>query len=371
VRVLVVNTGSSSLKLSVLAGESASAGWEVAATADLDRWDGEHDLEQLEPVIVDAGPVDAVGHRVVHGGPDRDAPTLLTTEIEDDLLALSSLAPLHQQRAIAGVRAVRRLVRDAPHVACFDTAFHATIPAAAATYALPAPWRQRWPLRRFGFHGLSHAWAVRRAPVVAGLEPAAAPRIVSCHLGAGSSVCAALDGRSVDTSMGFTPLEGLVMATRSGSVDPGLVLWLIEHGGLTADEVSDGLEHRAGLAGLSGTSGDMRDVLAARARGDAAAAAAFDIFVHRLRREIAAMVAALGGVDLVAFTGGIGEHSPDVRAAAVAGLAFLGLAADPVSNATAAGDVDLTAPGAAARVVVVTAREDVEIADQVRGRLST
>jgi acetate kinase len=184
-------------------------------------------------------------------------------------------------------------------------------------------------------------------------------------------VCAALDGRSVDTSMGFTPLEGLVMATRSGSVDPGIVLWLIEHGGLTADEVSDGLEHRAGLAGLSGTSGDMRDVLAARARGDAAAAAAFDIFVHRLRREIAAMVAALGGVDLVAFTGGIGEHSPDVRAAAVAGLAFLGLAADPVSNATAAGDVDLTAPGAAARVVVVTAREDVEIADQVRGRLST
>jgi acetate kinase len=226
-------------------------------------------------------------------------------------------------------------------------------------------------LRRFGFHGLSHAWAVRRAPVIAGLEPSAAPRVVSCHLGAGASVCAALDGRSVDTSMGFTPLEGLVMATRSGTVDPGLVLWLIEHGGLGAAEVSDGLEHQAGLAGLSGTSGDMRDVLAARARGDAAAAAALDVYVHRLRREIAAMVAALGGVDLLAFTGGIGEHSADVRAEALAGLAFLGLAADPSSNAATAGDVDITAADAAARTVVVTAREDVEIADQVRTRLST
>jgi acetate kinase len=370
VRVLVVNTGSSSLKLSVLAGESTSAGWEVEATADLDRWDGD-DLEQLAPVIAGAGPVDAVGHRVVHGGPDRDAPTMLTTEVEDEILALSSLAPLHQLRAITGVRAVRRLVPDVPHVACFDTAFHATMPAAAATYALPGPWRERWPLRRYGFHGLSHAWAVRQAPVIAGVEPSAARRIVSCHLGAGASVCAALDGRSVDTSMGFTPLEGLVMATRSGTVDPGLVLWLIEHGGLGADEVSDGLELQAGLAGLSGTSGDMRDVLAARARGDGAAGAAFDVYIHRLRREIAAMVAALGGVDLVAFTGGIGEHSPDVRAEAVGGLAFIGLAVDPATNATTAGDVDITAPDATGRTVVVTAREDLEIADQVRARLST
>ncbi len=368
-RVLVVNTGSSSLKLSVLAGESASAGWEVEATADLDRWDGD-DLEQLEPVVAEAGRLDAVGHRVVHGGTALTEAAVVTADVEEQIVALGSLAPLHQPRALVGLRAFRRLVPDAPHVACFDTAFHATMPAAAATYALPGPWRERWPLRRFGFHGLSHAWAVRRAPVVAGVEPAAARHIVSCHLGAGASVCAALDGRSVDTSMGFTPLEGLVMATRSGTVDPGLVLWLIEHGGLGADEVSDGLEHRGGLAGLSGTSGDMRDVLAARARGDGAAAEAFDVFIHRLRREVAAMVAALGGVDLVAFTGGIGEHSPDVRAEALAGLAFLGLAADPASNAATGGDVDITAPGATARTVVVTAREDVEIADQVRARLS-
>jgi acetate kinase len=369
VRVLVVNTGSSSLKLSVLVDEPSATAWEVETTADLDRWDGEHDLERLEPVIAGARPLDAVGHRVVHGGPERTAPTVLTTEVEDEILALSSLAPLHQRRAIAGVRAVRRLVPNAPHVACFDTAFHATIPAAAATYALPAAWRERWPLRRFGFHGLSHAWAVRRAPVIAAVSPSAARRVVTCHLGAGASVCAALDGRSVDTSMGFTPLEGLVMATRSGSVDPGLVLWLIEPGRLSAAEVSDGLEHRGGLAGLTGTSGDMRDVLAARARGDASAAAAFGVFVHRLRREIASMAAALDGVDLLAFTGGIGEHSPDVRAAAVAGLAFLGLAIDPDRNAGTTGDDDITAVGATARTVIVTSREDLEIADQVRARL--
>jgi acetate kinase len=368
-RVLVVNTGSSSLKLSILAAEQVGEGWEVEATADLDRWDGEHDLDELEPVIADAGPVDAVGHRVVHGGPDHNAPVVLTAEVEDELLALSSLAPLHQPRAVSGVKAVRRLVPDAPHVACFDTAFHATMPPAAVTYALPGPWRERWPLRRFGFHGLSHARAVRQAPVIAGVEPSSARRIVTCHLGAGASVCAALDGRSVDTSMGFTPLEGLVMATRSGTVDPGLVLWLIEHGGLSPGELSDGLEHRAGLAGLSGTSGDMRDVLAARASGDTAATTAIEVFIHRLRREIASMAAALDGIDLVAFTGGIGEHSPDIRAEAVAGLGFLGLALDPTRNAAVEGDGDITAAGAIARAVVVTAREDLEIADQVRALL--
>jgi len=369
VRVLVVNTGSSSLKLSVLTDEAA-AGWDVATTADLDRWDGD-DLGPVEPVVAAAGRLDAVGHRIVHGGTALTEATVVSADVEEQIVVLGSLAPLHQPRALVGLRAFRTLLPDVPHVACFDTAFHATIPAAAATYALPAAWRERWPLRRFGFHGLSHAWAVRRAPVIAGVEPSAVRRIVSCHLGAGASVCAALDGRSVDTSMGFTPLEGLVMATRSGTVDPGLVLWLIEHGGLGADEVSDGLEHHAGLAGLSGSSGDMRDVLAARGRGDGLAAAAFDVYIHRLRREIAAMAAALGGADLLAFTGGIGEHAPGVRADALAGLAFLGLAADPESNAATEGDVDITAPGAPARTVVVTAREDMEIADQVRARLDS
>jgi acetate kinase len=369
-RLLVVNTGSSSLKLRVLVGaDETPARWEVEETVDLDRWDGEHDLAQIEPVVAAAGPLDAVGHRVVHGGIDLRAPTRLTAEVEDEILALSDLAPLHQPRAIAGLRAVRRLVPDVPHVACFDTAYHATMPAAAATYALPWTWQERWAPRRFGFHGLSHAWAVRRAPAIA--DGSSGHRIISCHLGAGASLCAARDGRSVDTTMGYTPLEGLVMATRSGSVDPGLVLWLIQHGGLTVDEVADGLDHHAGLGGLTGTSGDMRDVLSARAGGDDAAIAAFDVYIHRLRRELAGMAAALGGVDIVAFTGGVGERSPDVRAAAVAGLGFLGLATDPERNAATTADGDITGAGATARTVVVAAREDLEIAEQVQALLQS
>jgi acetate kinase len=366
-RVLVVNAGSSSLKLRVLRGDGENAGrWEVEQTVDVDRWAGEHDLADIEPAVAEAGAIDAVGHRVVHGGAEFSEPTRLTAEVMEKVLALRDLAPLHQPPAIAGVRAVQRLLPDVPHVACFDTAFHATMPAAAATYALPGAWRERWALRRFGFHGLSHAWVVRQAPEIAGVDGSGAHRIVSCHLGAGASLCAARDGRSVDTTMGYTPLEGLVMATRSGSVDPGLVLWLIQHGGLSAEQVADGLEHHGGLGGLTGTSGDMRDVLAARARGDEAAIAAFDVYIHRLRRELAAMAAALGGVDLVAFTGGVGENSPDVRAAAAAGLAFLGLAIDPDRNAATTADGDITAAGAPVQTVVVTAREDLEIADQVR-----
>jgi acetate kinase len=366
-RVLVVNAGSSSLKLRVLRWSGEDAGrWDVEHTVELDRWDGEHDLTQIEPAVAEADPIDAVGHRIVHGGTEFSEPTRLTAEVGKKILGLSELAPLHQPPAIAGVRAVQRLLPDVPHVACFDTAFHTTMPAAAATYALPGAWRERWALRRFGFHGLSHAWVVRRAPEIAGTDESSGRRIVSCHLGAGASLCAARDGRSIDTTMGYTPLEGLVMATRSGSVDPGLVLWLLEHGGLSAGEVADGLEHQSGLGGLSGTSGDMRDVLSARGRGDPAASTAFDVYIHRLRRELAAMVAALGGVDLVAFTGGVGENSPDVRAAAVDGLAFLGLAIDRDRNAGTTADGDITAAGAAVRTVVVTAREDLEIADQVR-----
>jgi len=359
-RVLVVNTGSSSLKVRVVEGDGAD---DVTADLDLERWDGEDDLDALGDFVGGIGSVDAVGHRVVHGGSELTAPTLVTPAVEQAVLALTSLAPLHQPRAVAGMRAIDRLVPGVPQVACFDTAFHAGLPEPARTYALPAAWRERWGLRRFGFHGLSHAWTVRRAPEIAG---GAGDRVVSCHLGAGASLCAARGGRSVDTTMGFTPLEGLVMATRSGSVDPGLVLWLVEHGGLAADEVRDGLEHSSGLAGLSGTGGDMRDVLAARAAGDDRAALAFDAYAHRLRKEIAAMAATLDGVDVLAFTGGVGEHAVEVRAAAVDGLGFLGVALDADANAGAAGDAEISAAGASARTVVVTAREELEIARQVR-----
>jgi acetate kinase len=264
---------------------------------------------------------DAIGHRVVHGGPDLQSATLLDGGVMAAIEALTPLAPLHQPRALAGIRAVQAALPGVPAVACFDTAFHATMPAAASTYALPEEWRRRWPLRRFGFHGLSHQYAVRRAGELLGGVPA---RVVTCHLGAGASLCAVLDGRSVDTTMGFTPLEGLVMNTRAGSVDPGLVLWLIEQAGLAPAEVADGLERRSGLAGLSGTSGDLRQI--------GTRTVAFDVYVHRLRREIAAMAAALGGLDALVFTGGVGEHQPAVRAAAGAGLGFLSVEVDHDRN---------------------------------------
>ena len=301
---------------------------------------------------------DAVGHRVVHGGPDLREATVLDESVLATIEAVTPLAPLHQPRALAGIRAVRAALPDVPAVACFDTAFHATLPPAPATYALPEDWRRRWPLRRFGFHGLSHEYAVRRAAELMG---GPARRVVTCHLGAGASLCAVLDGRSVDTTMGFTPLEGLVMNTRSGSVDPGLVLWLINEAGLAPAEVAEGLERHAGLAGLSGTSGDLREI--------GSGTLAFDVYVHRLRREIAAMVAALGGLDALVFTGGVGEHQPAVRAAAGAGLGFLGVEVDPHRNAATESDGEIGAAGAPVRTLVVTAREDLEISRQVRERL--
>lgn len=361
-RVLVVNPGSSTLKLRLL-----DPGDQVTASLDLDPWAGEADTEELSSYL-EGVDVDAVGHRVVHGGADYREPALLDDGVVADLEALGDLAPLHQPRAVAAIRAVGAVLPGRPAVACFDTAFHATLPPGAGTYALPRRWRERWPLRRYGFHGLSHAHAVRRAAEL--VSPSPARRVVSCHLGAGASLCAALDGRSVDTTMGFTPLEGLVMATRAGSVDPGLVLWLVQWGGLSVEEVANGLEHEAGLAGLHGGSGDMREVLAAAGSGDVAARLAFDVYVHRLRREIAAMAAALGGLDVLVFTGGVGENQPQVRAAAAEGLGFLGVGLDRAANQACAGDGDVSAEGAGARTVVVTAREDLEIARQVRERLA-
>lgn len=359
-RVLIVNTGSSSLKLRLLAQTDA-----VEASHDLDPWDGQADANVLEPFRETLAAADAVGHRVVHGGSSLTAPVVIDEAVVGRIEELTPLAPLHQPRAVAAIRAVSAALPDLPAVACFDTAFHASLPPAAATYALPREWLRRWDLRRFGFHGLSHQYAARRAAEIVGPE-APAGRIVSCHLGAGASLCAIRDGRSVDTTMGFTPLEGLVMATRSGSVDPGLVLWLVTEGGLAAEDVVDALERRSGLAGLSGGSGDFRELLDTVTAGENAARLALDVYGHRLRREIAAMVASLGGLDVLVFTGGVGEHVPIVRATAARQLGFLGIAVDGTRNNATKGDGDITAAGAAVRTVVVTAREDVEIARQVR-----
>jgi acetate kinase len=255
-----------------------------------------------------------------------------------------------------------------PAVACFDTAFHAHIPPAAATYALPREWRRRWSLRRFGFHGLSHAYASRRAAELAGV-PVDGLRVVTCHLGAGASLAAVLGGVSVDTTMGFTPLDGLVMATRSGSVDPGLILWLAEHMGMPPSELASTLEHRSGLLGLAGT-GDMKAVLEAEAAGDEDARLAVEVYLHRLRGEIARMAAALGGLDVLVFTGGVGERSAPIRARAADGLGFLGIGLDRARNAAPELDAEISSSDAAVSTFVVAAREDIEIARGVRSALA-
>jgi acetate kinase len=254
-------------------------------------------------------------------------------------------------------------------VACFDTAFHATMPAAATTYALPPEWRKRWDLRRFGFHGLSHAYASRRVTELLGPAPSGGWRIVTCHLGAGASLAAVLDGRSVDTTMGFTPLEGLVMATRSGSVDPGLVLWLEEHARTPPAELASTLEHRSGLLGLAGTA-DMRTIIDSATTGEPDATLALDVYLHRLRSGIASMAASIGGIDALVFTGGVGERAPVVRRRASDGLDFLGIALDATRNDDGPDDREISAPGSAVRTFVIVAREDLQIAHEVRGVLA-
>ncbi len=330
-RVLVVNAGSSSVKLRLLDAEDS-----LVAERDLDAPRSEVDHDALTAALegLDA---DVVGHRVVHGGTRFREAVRVDDSVLRELQGMVDLAPLHQPKSLAALEAVSRALPDVPAVACFDTAFHATLPEAAYTYALPAELRERFGVRRYGFHGLSHAYASRRAAEMTG-----ASRIVTCHLGAGASLCAVLDGRSVDTTMGFTPLEGLVMATRSGSVDPGLVLWLLERGRMREPEMAAALEHESGLLGLAGTA-DMREVLE---RDDERARLALAVYVHRLRSGIAAMAASLGGLDALVFTGGVGENSPRVRELACDGLGFLGVPPD--------------------RVLVIPAREDLEIARQVR-----
>jgi acetate kinase len=351
--LLIVNVGSSSLKLSALGDDD-----ELDAERAIDHWDG--DDSAIGEFARAVGKIDAVGHRVVHGGVAFTTPVELDDDVIRELRDLASLAPLHQPRAIAGMESARRALPDARQIACFDTAFHATLPPAAAVYALPERWRQRWPIRRFGFHGLSHAYAARRVAELAGVAITEL-QLVSCHLGSGASLCAVRAGVSVDTTMGFTPLDGLVMATRAGSIDPGLVLWLLQTGGLTVQEVLDGLERDSGLSGLAGTP-DMREVLDRRARGDADATLAFDVYAHRLRREIGAMSAALDPVSACVFTGGVGEHAPEVRVAS-------GLELDAEANLRTTGDREITGPGARVRAFVVTAREDLEMAGQIRSLL--
>ena len=363
-RVLTVNVGSSSLKVSVLDGDER-----LIVAEEVPSHAGRIDETALAGAIDRAGTVDAVGHRIVHGGSEFSEPAVVDGQVRARLEALVDLAPLHLPASLAGLDAVGRLLPEIPAVACFDTAFHSQMPAAASTYALPVEWRRRWPLRRFGFHGLSHAYAAARVEELVGALPGS-QRIVTCHLGAGASLAAVLGGVSVDTTMGFTPLDGLVMATRAGSLDPGLVLWLEEHAHLPPAELASTLEHRSGLLGLAG-SADLRIVLEAERRGDDDAILAVEVYLHRLRAAVATMVAAMNGLDVIVFTGGIGEHAPSIRARAAAGLGFVGISIDPERNTSAVADYEIGAAEAPVRAFVITAREDIQIAREVRRTLTS
>lgn len=330
--VLVVNAGSVSLKLSVVEPDESTAKLDSLAAAPED--------------------VEAVAHRVVHGGPRFREPVLIDDAVELELAGLTELAPLHNTPALAAIREARRLFPALPHVAVFDSAFHSTIPDEATTYALPAQLRELG-IRRYGFHGLSVQWASEQVP---------ASRLVVCHLGGGCSVTAVRDGRSVDTTMGFTPLEGVPMATRPGSVDPGALVYLLRHH-LTLDALDHALEHESGLAGLSGLSGDVREL---ERSDEPAARLALEVFTYRVATAAGALAVALGGLDALAFTAGIGENSAFVRETVCARLGFLGVELDPQANATARPGATISAVASSVRVVVVEAREDLVAARATR-----
>jgi acetate kinase len=376
VKALAVNAGSSTLKVSLyklapgvsLATPPASLWqrtltWGPGAAQD-------HPAAQLlrelwqGPEAPLAGPdeIDVVGHRVVHGGTRYASPIAISDGVRQEIAALAAQAPLHNLAALSAVEAVERAIGPGtPQVAVFDTAFHAHLPAPAYTYAGPHEWSDAG-LRRFGFHGINHEYVTHRAAHILNHDVEGL-RLVSCHLGSGASLAAVRHGRSVDTTMGFTPLDGLAMATRSGSVDPGLLLHLLRSGDTSPDELHEVLNRGSGLAGLSGTSGDLRDVLAAREQGDPRARLAFDVYVHRLRRCIGAMLPSLGGLDAIAFTGGVGEHSPTVRREALDPFRFMGVNVDGTANeASTFDDVDIATSRSRVRVLVIAAREEWAIA---------
>ena len=339
--ILVVNAGSTSLKLHLV-----------------------FDDEQTQVVeFLDATPseIQAVGHRVVHGGPNLVEPTIIDETVRASIGELRSIAPLHNTPALSGIDAARRAFPSVPHVAVFDTAFHTTIPAEAATYALPRIWREDWGIRRYGFHGLSVQWASERVTELLG---DAAPRMVVCHLGGGCSVTAVSNGHSIDTTMGFTPLDGVPMATRSGSVDPGALLFVQRAFGVSVDALELALNEDSGLEGLS----DGRDLpaLAEAASDDRSAQLALDVYTYRIAGAVATMTAALGGLDVLVFTAGVGERSANVRARICIRLGFLGVELDPELNHRVSPDADVATSASRARVMVVAAREELVVARAVR-----
>jgi acetate kinase len=391
--ILVCNTGSSSLKFSLfeIEGERLLAeggiDWSTTPTRLVVRCPGrpevreeltlQHHADAIARLLgaLQAGPaaplqalsdIQVVGHRVVHGGERYTTAVRITPEVKQAIGALAELAPLHNPPSLDGINAVEQVLPRVPQVAVFDTAFHATLSEAARTYPVPQQWRREWGVCRYGFHGLSHAYCTTRAAQMLGRQDV---RLIIAHLGNGASVSAVRHGLCVDTSMGFTPLEGLMMGTRSGSVDPGILVYLLRQKGLDADQLDHALNYESGLLGVSGVSSDMRQVLAAVPQ-HADARLAIDVYVHRIRQTVGAMAATLGGVDALVFTAGVGEHAVEIRARVCENLGYLGLALDHTANEVCRPDADVALPASPGRILVIATREDVTIVRETRRLLT-
>jgi acetate kinase len=386
-KVLVLNSGSSSQKICLyeigetLPENPAACLWEARI-----EWDGQvavttakdadgvvqqsrvavssrgQALEHLLATLrrTSAPDIDVVGHRIVHGGPHFEEPVLITTEVKSAIAGASAFAPLHNQTELEGMELVEKLLGPVPQVAVFDTGYHRKLPMAAAIYPGPYEWFESG-IRRYGFHGINHQYCAVRAARLLGRDLKSL-RLVTCHLGNGCSLAATSGGLSIDTTMGFTPLEGLMMGTRSGSVDPGILTYLMRHSQLRSEDIDAVLNQKSGLLGISGLSGDMREIQTAMNKGHARARLAFDIYVHRLQAGIGGMVAVLGGIDALVFTAGIGENSPDVRAATCSQFEFLGLKLDRAANTQTSPDQDIAAVDSRVRILVIRAQEDWAIA---------
>ena len=393
-KILVCNAGSSSLKFSLFEAEGelllAEGGidWTTKPTRLVFRRTGHQEIREelklekhadaVARILDDlqAGPsaplrvfgeLQAVGHRVVHGGKRYTAAVRITPEVKRTIGELAELAPLHNPASLDGITAVEQVLPKVPQVAAFDTAFHATLSEAARTYPVPQKWTREWGMRRYGFHGLSHSYCAGRAAEMIGRRDL---RLIIAHLGNGASVSAVCNGICVDTSMGFTPLEGLVMGTRSGTVDPGMLVYLLRHKGLDVNELDQALNYQSGLLGLSGVSSDMRQVLSELPHNPDAGLAV-EVYVHRIRQTVGAMAATLGGVDALVFTAGVGEHAPEIRERVCENLNYLGLELDRTANQTCKPDADIAMPASVARILVIATREDLTIMYERRQLVSS
>jgi acetate kinase len=367
-KILVLNSGSSSVKYRLFDGTETLAKGLIERIGESGGDAGDHEtaLQQVMAAL-DVEGLGAVGHRVVHGGSKFGKATVVDDELFAVIEGLVPLAPLHNPAALSGIAVARKLLPDVPQLAVFDTAFHQTIPPDGAAYAIDASLAERWQIRRYGFHGTSHAYVARKTAELLGL-PADRARVITLHLGNGASACAVSSGRSVATSMGMSPQSGLVMGTRSGDIDPTVIFHLHRVAGLPIEEIERSLTRFAGLQGLAAEN-DMRKVQERRAAGDPAATLAFDVYCRRIKEYVGTYLAVLGGADAITFTAGVGENSPQVRAAALAGLSELGITVDEARNKR--GDPIISPEGARVRVCVVPTDEELEIAQQVTAELES